>query len=231
MNSDAIGTLYVVATPIGNRDDITYRAEKILKSVATILCEDTRTSKKLLEKYEIQTPLISYHAHSGVSKSNKIIELLKEGKDLALITDAGTPAISDPGVLLVAQIREAFGENAKVVTIPGPSAVVAALSISGIPSSEYTFLGFLPHKKGRETLFTEIQAMKRTAVFYESPHRILKTLESLNEKIADTRTVVVARELTKIYEQIVSGTPKYVLEYFTNHPDKVRGEFVVIVSA
>ena len=155
--------------------------------------------------------------------------MIEEGKDIALVSDAGTPTISDPGVLLISKIKEYFKDQVSIIPIPGPSAVIAALSASGIPSSEFLFLGFLPHKKGRETLFKEISESKRTVVFYESPHRIIKTLTSLGEHTPD-RNVVIARELTKIFEQLVSGTPEELLSYFKNNDDKVRGEFVVIIA-
>lgn len=223
-------TLFIVATPIGNLEDITLRAIRVLGEVGLILCEDTRTTAKLLQKYEIVTPTMSYHAHSKLAKVEKVFTLLEEGKSIALVSDAGTPAISDPGVLLVAQVREKFGDDVKVEPIPGPSAVVAALSASGIPASEFLFLGFLPHKKGRETLFKEIAASKRTVAFYESPHRILKTLESLHEHVPE-RSVTIARELTKVHEEFARGTSAELLVYFAEHSDHVRGEFVVIVDA
>lgn len=223
------GTLYIIATPIGNLEDITLRALRILKEVDCVLCEDTRTTGKLLQKYDIHTKTMSYHAHSTNAKESVIIRMLEEGKNLALVSDAGTPCISDPGVMLVGHVREAFGDDAKVVPIPGPSALVSALSASGIPSSEFIFLGFLPHKKGRETLFKEIASSSRVTVFYESTHRILKTLESLSTH-APSATVMIAREITKQFEEFVKGTPAEVLEYFTQNPDKHRGEFVVIVA-
>ncbi len=219
---------YVIATPIGNLGDITLRAIETLKNVDLILCEDTRTTKHLLDKYEISKPTMSYHAQSKLSKTDKIFELLKEGKDLALVSDAGTPGISDPGAMLISQIKENMPE-VEVVPIPGVSAVITALSASGLPTHEFTFLGFLPHKKGRETLFKEIASAERTMVFYESPHRILKTLESLI-KFCPNKRVCVARELTKIYEEFKTGTPEEILEYFTKNKDKVRGEFTVIVA-
>jgi 16S rRNA (cytidine1402-2'-O)-methyltransferase len=220
---------YVVGTPIGNMEDITYRAVRILGEVDLILCEDTRVTKNLLTKYNIKTPTFSYPSDNLATntKVEQILKMLKEGKTLALVSDAGTPTISDPGSSLVFLVKQVFPEM-EIITIPGPSAVISALSISGLPVSEFTFLGFLPHKKGRETLFKEIAQAERTMVFYESPHRILKALESLN-KFAPDKKVVIARELTKIYEQIVSGTPAEILEYFTKNSDKVRGEFVVIV--
>ena len=222
--------LYVVATPIGNLEDITLRALRALKEVDLILCEDTRVTKRLLERYEIHTPTMSYHAQSKLSKVEKIFALFEEGKNLALVSDAGTPTISDPGCLLVAQIREKFGDTIPIVPIPGPSAVLSALSVSGFPTSEFLFLGFLPHKKGRETLFKEIAASKRTVVFYESPHRILKTLESLKNHLHPKRRILVARELTKIYEEVFIGEPEQVITHFQNHPDRVRGEFVVVIG-
>ncbi len=220
---------YVVATPIGNLEDITFRAISVLKSVDFILCEDTRMTKKLLDKYEINTKTISYHAQSKLSKVDKIFEFLEEGKNLALVSDAGTPTISDPGSLLISQIKEKFKDKVEIVPIPGASALITALSASGVISHEFTFLGFLPHKKGRETLFKEISNSSRACVFYESPHRIIKTLESL-VKFAPEKTIIIARELTKIYEQFVSGKAEELLSYFENHKDKVRGEFVVIVE-
>jgi 16S rRNA (cytidine1402-2'-O)-methyltransferase len=219
---------YVVGTPIGNLEDITYRAVRILGEVDLVLCEDTRVTRVLLDKYGLKTPTMSYHAQSKISKADKIIELLNEGKNLALVSDAGTPTISDPGSLLVSQIKEAC-LGVEIIVIPGPSAVISALSISGVSVAEFTFLGFLPHKKGRETLFKEIGASERLMVFYESPHRIMKTLESL-EKFAPNKKVIVARELTKIYEQIVSGTVLEVQKYFNDNSDKIRGEFVVMVA-
>ncbi len=225
-----MSNLYVMATPIGNLGDITLRALETLKSVDLVLCEDTRVTKKLLSCYDISVPTMSYHANSKISKQDKIIEMLREGKNLALVSDAGTPAISDPGVMLIKEAKEALGEDLKVIPIPGASALVSAISVSGIPSPQFTFYGFLPHKKGRETIFKEISESKKTSIFYESPHRILKTLESLNNVLSSEREVVVARELTKIFEEIKKGSPKEVFEYFTQNPDKVRGEFVVIVS-
>jgi 16S rRNA (cytidine1402-2'-O)-methyltransferase len=219
---------YVVATPIGNLEDITYRAVRILSEVDLILCEDTRVTINLLNKYGINRPTMSYHSQSKVSKLDKILELINEGKTLALVSDAGTPTISDPGSVLVSKIREIYPDM-EIIAIPGASALVSALSISGIPASEFVFLGFLPHKKGRETLFKEISGMKRTVVFYESPHRIMKTLDSLKKYVGD-RKIVIAREISKIYEQVVSGSPTDVEKYFLDNKDKIRGEFVVLVS-
>ena len=195
-------------------------------------------TKRLLDRHAISVPTKSYHMHSKISRVEEILALLKEGKNISLVSDAGTPGISDPGSELVRRIREDMKEEIssgtlKIEAIPGPSALTAALSIAGIACADFTFLGFLPHKKGRETLFTEIAASERTMVFYESPHRILKTLESLVEHFqgeASDKKVTVCRELTKIFEEVVAGSATEVKAYFDAHADKVRGEFVVIVS-
>lgn len=219
---------YVVATPIGNMEDITLRAIRILGEVDMILCEDTRETGKLLAKYNIKKPTMSYHAQSKLAKTDKIFALLEEGKDLALVSDAGTPGISDPGAMLVSKIKTELPE-VQVIPIPGATAVITALSASGLPTHEFAFLGFLPHKKGRETLFKEIAEAKRTTVFYESPHRILKTLESL-AKFCPNKKVCLARELTKIYEEFKTGSATELLEYLTQNPVKQKGEFTVLVS-
>lgn len=226
-----MATLYVVGTPIGNLEDISLRALRILKEVDTILCEDTRVTKKLLMRYEIATPTLSFHSHSGLSKIEKIEGMLRSGKNLALVSDAGTPGISDPGSKLVSYLREHFSApDLSIVAVPGPSAAIVALSLSGFPASDFLFLGFLPHKKGRETLFKEIAASKRTVVFYESPHRFMKTLDSLKKTLSGAKKIGVARELTKIHEQYISGTPGDVEAHFVSHPETIRGEFVIIVS-
>ena len=224
-----LGTLYIVATPIGNLEDITFRAVRILGEVDYVLCEDTRTTQNLLNRYDIKAKTMSYHAHSTDGKESTIINLLKNGKNLALVSDAGTPCISDPGVLLVSNVYKEFGSDAKVVPIPGASALISALSACGVSSAEFTFLGFLPHKKGRETIFKEIASSDRIIVFYESTHRIMKTLASL-DNVCPLFQVTIARELTKQFEQFVKGTPKEVLDYFTTNDEKQRGEFVVIVE-
>lgn len=225
IGNSEVGKLYIVATPIGNLEDITFRALRILKEVDLILCEDTRETGKLLKHFEIETKMMSYHTQSKLSKIDEIILMLQEGKNLALVSDAGTPTISDPGSLLVHKLRE---EGIGVISVPGPSALAAAFSISGITGGEFTFLGFLPHKKGRETLFKEIGSGDRAYIFYESPHRIIKALESL-AKFAPEKNVFVGRELTKLFEETVSGNANEVLNYFVDNPEKVRGEFVVIV--
>lgn len=223
-------TLYIVSTPIGNLEDITLRAIRVLKEVDLILCEDTRETKKILQRYEIDKPTLSYHAQSKLSKVEKIFELLAQGKNLALVSDAGTPTISDPGCMLVDQVRKKFADDIAIVPIPGASAVLSALSISGFPSSEFVFLGFLPHKKGRETLFREIATSKRTIVFYESPHRMEKTLASLAEHLLPERRILVAREITKLFEENIHGSVSDVVAYFTENTDHIRGEFVVVVD-
>ena len=221
-----MSTFYVIATPIGNLEDITLRALRILKEVDLVLCEDTRVTRKLFEKYQISTPTMSYHAQSGEAKVDIILETIEVGKNIALVTDAGTPGISDPGSMLISQIREKFPELT-IIGVPGASALTGALSIAGVPTHEFVFLGFLPHKKGRETLFKEIASSERTMVFCESTHRILKTLESLS-KI--NKKVTIVRELTKIYEEVLQGSAEEILKILTDTPEKQKGEFVVIVS-
>lgn len=225
-----MGTLSVVATPIGNLGDITLRALETLKQADAIACEDTRVTSKLLARYEIQKPLLVYHARSGAVSASRVLAALGEGKRVALVTDAGTPGISDPGQSLVALVRRHLGDAVRIEAIPGPSAVVAALSIAGIPAAEFIFLGFLPHKKGRQTLFKEMAAEKRATVFYESPHRIMKTLDALASLLSENRLVAVCRELTKIHEEVVSGTAKEVRGTFVARGDSPRGEFVVVIA-
>ena len=224
------GTLSVVATPIGNLGDVTLRALEALKQADAIACEDTRVSAKLLAKYDIKKPLLVYHSQSGRLAATRILSLLGEGKHIALVTDAGTPGISDPGSELVSLVRERLNDTVRIEAIPGPSALTAALSIAGVPTHEFTFLGFLPHKKGRQTLMKEIAAAERTYVFYESPHRIEKALGELSAHLPEDRKVIVLRELTKLFESVKGGTADELSAYFKDHPKEVRGEFVVIVS-
>lgn len=221
------GVLYVVATPIGNLEDITLRALRVFKEAEYILCEDTRVTGKLLAHYDIKTKLKRYDAHSSTASQAQIIEDLKSGKRVALCSDAGTPGISDPGVHLIAQLR-ALGE-VEIVAVPGASSLTAAFSISGITGNQFIFLGFVPHKKGRQTFFTEIANATLPVVFFESTHRIMKALESLSETSAEKR-ITIAREITKLHEEVVSGTAAEVLEYFSASPEHQRGEFVVMVS-
>ncbi len=189
------------------------------------MCEDTRQTKKLLNRYEIQTPMMSYHQHSKLDKINRIIGLINEGKNLALVSDAGTPGISDPGNLLIRHLVD-NNVDVKIIPIPGASAVISALSVSGFPTDNFIFLGFVPHKKGRQTFFENLSKEKRTAVFYESCHRIMKTLDSLQKYLPD-REIAICRELTKIYETIYRGKPEDVAKKII--PDQVKGEFVVVV--
>lgn len=225
-----MGTLSIVATPIGNLGDVTLRALETLKQSDAIACEDTRVTAKLLAKYDIQKPLLIFHAQSGRLSADRILALLSEGKRVALVTDAGTPGISDPGSELVRLAKDKLGGEVVVESVPGASALTSALSIAGVPTNTFTFLGFLPHKKGRQTLFKEIAAQERTVVFYESPHRIEKALASLAEVLPESRRVVVARELTKLHESVVEGSAQEVAAYFSEHQSEVRGEFVVIVA-
>ena len=219
-----MGTLYVVATPIGNLQDITLRALETLKSVDFIICEDTRMTKRLLDRHQIDKPTISFHQHSSGDKAAHIVAQLKLGQQAALVTDAGTPGIADPGNQLVAAVASA-GQN--VVPIPGPSALTALLSVAGMPTDNFLFLGFPPHKKGRQTLLREIAAESRVVVLYESSHRIIKLLGSLHELMPD-RAIVVGRELTKLHEEIFRGTVAQAFEHFS--AGEQRGEFVVVIG-
>lgn len=228
--SPVSGTLSVVATPIGNLADITLRALETLKQADAIACEDTRVTAKLLARYGIEKPLLVYHARSGGLAATRILSQLADGRHIALVTDAGTPGISDPGTALVATVRERLGDAVRIEALPGPSALAAALSIAGLPTDQFTFLGFLPHKKGRQTLIADIAASPRTTVFYESPHRIEKALAALAAALGPERRVAVMRELTKLYESAVIGSAQEVADHFMRTPTEVRGEFVVIVS-
>jgi 16S rRNA (cytidine1402-2'-O)-methyltransferase len=228
-----MGILYVVATPVGNLSDVTYRAVEILKGVDLIACEDTRVAKKLLDAYGINVDTISYHQHSKLKREDYLIDFLKSGKSAALISDAGTPGISDPGGKLVERIyqeNENLTEKIKIIPIPGPSALTAALSVSGLPADRFVFFGFLPHKKGRQKIFREISQADKTIVFYESVYRLLKTLGSLNDILSDSRQVIVAREITKQFEEIKRGPVGDLLKYYRNNLDKVKGEFVIIIG-
>jgi 16S rRNA (cytidine1402-2'-O)-methyltransferase len=219
--------LYLVPTPIGNLEDITLRAIRVLGEVDGILAEDTRNSGQLLKHFNISKPLYSHHAHNEHTGVPGVIKMLKEGKSLALISDAGTPGISDPGYLLV----KACVENGiEVESLPGPTAFVPALVISGFPTDRFVYEGFLPHKKGRQTRWKALAEEERTIVLYESPHRLVKALEQIIEFISPDRSVMVGRELSKMHEQMVRGTATEVLAYFVAHPDKVRGEIVIVIA-
>lgn len=218
--------LYLVATPIGNLEDMTYRAVNTLKKVDLILAEDTRTSGKLLKHYDIQKPLRSFHIHNEHQKVNYIIEELQAGKIMALVSDAGTPGISDPGFLLV---REALKNNIKLESLPGATALIPALIKSGFPNDRFVFEGFLPHKKGRKTRIDNLLEEDRTIIFYESPHRLLKTLTQLAEAMGEEREASVSRELTKLYEQTITGSLASLINHFTTTPPK--GEIVLVLNA
>ncbi len=232
------GKLYIVATPIGNLEDITLRALRALRRADLILAEDTRVTKKLLARYKIQKPLLSYHHHSKLSRAEKIIEHLENGKMLALVSDAGTPGISDPGNRLIATLFKSKSENLKaksfgkclidIIPIPGPSAVATIASIAGINMDKFLFLGFPPHKKGRETFFREVAESKYPVIYFESPHRFLKNLELL-EKLKPSAKLVVGRELTKMFEEIVRGEIREIRKNWEKRENKEkRGEFTII---
>ncbi|MBI3573492.1 16S rRNA (cytidine(1402)-2'-O)-methyltransferase [Candidatus Kaiserbacteria bacterium] len=222
------GRLFVIATPIGNLGDITLRALDTLKSVDRIVAEDTRVTSKLLARHEIKKPLFSLHARSPRSHFDKVVQMVERGEKVALVTDAGTPGISDPGAYIVTLVRERCGEKA-IVPIPGPSAVTTALSASGFPSDEFLFAGFPPHKKGRQKFLDEIAKVKRTVVLYESPHRMQKFLDELGKR-APERKAVVARELTKMFEEITAGSVIEITERFKKGAISGKGEFVVVLG-
>ncbi|MCH2188207.1 16S rRNA (cytidine(1402)-2'-O)-methyltransferase [Candidatus Gracilibacteria bacterium] len=217
--------LYIVATPIGNLEDMTYRAVRILKDVDMIACEDTRTSKVLFHHYDITTPLTSFHAHSSEAKIEALLREIEQGKDLALVSDAGTPGISDPGYAI---IQKAIQKGIEVVPIPGPSAVITALSASGMSSHHFLYLGFLPVKKGRKTLFEKLQDKDHTVVIYESVHRIIRTLGDLENYFGADHHIVIGRELTKKFETFYRGSISEVRENFEKNSSQVKGEFVVL---
>jgi 16S rRNA (cytidine1402-2'-O)-methyltransferase len=222
-----MANLYIVATPIGNLEDISLRALRILKEVDLILCEDTRVTKKLLDRYQIKKPLLSYHHHSKIQKLDYIISLLKEGKDLALVSDAGTPGISDPGNKLVNEVVKWLSDRVEIIPIPGPSALTCTASISGFSMDRFLFLGFLPKKRKRKKFLKEIMELKYPVIFYESPYRILKTLKELKETNEELEAVV-AKELTKKFEKVYRGKIGEVEEKIRN--DGPRGEFVIIIK-
>lgn len=220
-----MGKLYLVPTPIGNLEDMTLRAIKVLKEVDLVLAEDTRTSGKLLKHFEIATPLQSHHMHNEHKQVDALVQKLKGGATLALISDAGTPAISDPGFLLT---RACVENHIEVECLPGATAFVPALVNSGLPNDRFVFEGFLPIKKGRQTRMQQLAEEHRTMVFYESPHKLIKTLTQFVDYFGEDRTVSVSRELTKLYEETVRGTLAEVLSHFTEKPPK--GEFVIVVG-
>ena len=222
---DSYGILHVVPTPIGNLEDITYRAVKVLKDVDFILAEDTRTSGFLLKHYDIETKMISHHKFNEHKSSQQIVERIEAGASVALISDAGTPAISDPGFLIVRACVEA---GIRIECLPGATAFVPALVMSGLPNDRFCFEGFLPPKKGRQTRLKELADEQRTMVFYESPYRVLKTLTQFAEYFGEDRLATTSREISKIYEDTKRGTLSQLVEHFTETDP--RGEFVIVVS-
>lgn len=218
------GQLFVIGTPIGNLEDITLRAISTLKNVDIILAEDTRNSRKLLNAHNIDTKMMSYHDHSSEKEIKKIVSLLLDGKELALISDAGTPIISDPGYGL---IRDCIRNDIGIVPIPGVSSITAAMSVSGLPSDSFTFVGFLPQKKGRLKKIKELKKLDNTIILFESPFRLEKTLNQLLEHLGD-RAVVVGRELTKLYEEVIRGNLSKVIMHFSK--SKVKGEIVIMIG-
>ena len=220
-----MGTLYLVPTPVGNLEDITFRALKVLKEADLILAEDTRTSGILLKHFEIKNAMLSYHKFNEHQTVDRVVERLKGGETVAVVSDAGTPGISDPGFLVA---REAIKAGIEVITLPGATAFVPALVSSGLPCDKFCFEGFLPQKKGRQTRLNALSEESRTMIFYESPHRIVKTLEQFKEVFGFDRPVSVCREISKIHEESVRGTVEEVLEHFKkNEP---RGEFVIVLG-
>ena len=240
-------TLYIVGTPIGNLEDISFRALRVLGEVDFILCEDTRVTKRLLDHYNVKTPTISCHQHTDERKEKEIVKLLAAGKNLALVSDAGTPGISDPGGRLIERALTELGDDVKIESVPGPSAVTAALSISGIPTDKFVFMGFPPHKKGRQTFIKKVLASEWPVVVYESKHRIIKFLEELkklnyelrtknyeegDEKIKNKRltSVVVCRELSKMHETVYRVDLESIMEKIKNNQNDQKGEFTVIIG-
>lgn len=222
----ASGTLYVVATPIGNLADITLRALEVLREVGAVLAEDTRRTGLLLKHYGIRTPLVPFHEHTAAAERQALVERLRRGQSLALVTDAGTPGIADPGERLVAEVARV---GVPVVPIPGPSALTAALAVCGFPTDRVSFFGFLPHKKGRQTLLRTIAQTEATTVLFESPYRIVKLLKEFSALDAE-RAAVVLRELTKVFEEARRGTVGELEAFFAAREDKQRGEFVVVLG-
>lgn len=218
--------LYIVSTPIGNLEDITLRALNVLKQVDLIACEDTRTTKKLLSRYQIQKPLTSYHEHNEIEKAKELLSMLQEGHSIALVTDAGTPGVSDPGYRIVKLASE---NGVQIFSVPGPSAAVAALSISGLPTSSFTFLGFPPKQKKRLIEYLErIKDYPETLIFYESPRRVIKTLESMAEVFGE-RNASLGREITKMYEETLRGTLSEIVTTLKSR-DNLKGEFTLVIE-
>ena len=220
-----MGTLYLVPTPVGNLEDITFRALRILKEADLILAEDTRTSGILLKHFEIRNAMLSYHKFNEHQTVDRVVERLRAGETVAVISDAGTPGISDPGFLVA---REAIRAGIEVVTLPGATAFVPALVSSGLPCDRFCFEGFLPQKKGRQTRLEALREETRTMIFYESPHRVVKALQQFAEVFGSERPVSVCREISKVHEESVRGTLQEALQHFQEH--EPRGEFVIVVG-
>ena len=224
-----IGKLFIVATPIGNLNDITFRAIEVLKNVDIVLVEDTRQSKKLFANFEILTPMMAFHDHNERKKTKIIVDKINSGKSIALISDAGTPLISDPGYFLVAQAKK---EGIDVIPIPGPSALISAISVSGMASDSFTFFGFLPSKQSARVKFLQKRtSLNETSIYYESPKRILATLKDMLAIFGREREVCLAKELTKSFEKIYTDKIPSLIEYLTSDPNHQKGEFVILVSA
>jgi 16S rRNA (cytidine1402-2'-O)-methyltransferase len=219
--------LTVVPTPIGNLEDMTFRAIRVLKEADLILAEDTRTSKKLMSHFEIETPLKSYHQHNEHKVLEQVIHLLQSGSHIALVSDAGTPAISDPGFLLV---RECVKARIKVECLPGATAFVPALVASGLPADKFFFEGFLPHKKGRQTRLKHLAELPYTFIIYESPYRLEKCLKQLAEFCGSNRIACVCREISKFYEDVYTDSLDNLMQYYDENKDKIKGEIVIVVS-
>jgi len=226
MENEKIGTLFIVATPIGNMEDITLRALRTLREADYVLCEDTRMTGNLLKHHGVEARLRRYDSHSSENTHNNIIADLEAGKHIALVSDAGTPGVSDPGVLLVQRARAA---GVRIDGIPGASAVTTAISIAGISGNQFSFLGFVPHRKGRETFFKSLSTAPSPVAFFESTHRIMKCLDQLSANYPEA-TLYIGRELTKFHEEMIVGTPEQIIDLLTTTPVKQKGEFIVIVD-
>jgi 16S rRNA (cytidine1402-2'-O)-methyltransferase len=223
-NESPVGTLYIVSTPIGNLEDMTHRAVRVLSEVDLVAAEDTRTTHVLLDHYSIRKPLVSYHSYNEARRTPELIEKLQRGTTIALVSDAGTPGISDPAFRI---IRSAIDHHIPVVAIPGPSAILPALIVSGLPTDRFVFEGFLPVKKGRRTLLDQLRTESRTIVLYESPHRLLRTLNDLEQSLGN-RHVAVVREITKKFEEVIRGKIAEAIQHFSHHI--ARGEFVLVIA-
>lgn len=221
-----MGKLFVIPTPIGNLEDITLRSLRILQEVDTVLAEDTRVTRKLLDHYKISKPVLAYHQYNEHQQLNNYIALIHRQQGVALVSDAGTPAISDPGFLL---IRACIQDNIEIECLPGATAFVPALVNSGFPADKFYFYGFLPHKKGRKSAIEKLTAIQETIILYESPFRLIKTLEELKTAFGEEHPVCVCRELTKIYEETIRGNISDVLTYFSAK-NSIKGEFVIIID-